>query len=67
MRNHHKCVYFIKVRTLWVTAQVGLDAPCSKDWVQKGESAQLPGGEEKVLPSWGDSVCEGRQCMTFMG
>ena len=67
MSSHNKGLCFIKVRTSWVTAQVGMDVPCSKDWVQKGESAQLAGGEEKVLPSWGDSVCEGRQCMTFMG
>lgn len=32
----------------------------------KGESAQLVRGEDRVLPSW-DSVCEGRQCMTFVG
>lgn len=43
-----------------MTAQVGMDVPCSKDWVQKGESAQLAGGEEKVLPRSGDSVCEGK-------
>lgn len=39
---------------------------CWKDWVQKGESAQLVRGEDRVLPSWG-SACEGRRCMTFVG